>query len=186
MQSKEEVARSPWRLTVMNTFSETDLNSLDPNDRAQVIRMARQLLKANNPGVLSTVDEGGSPQSRWMATMSFEDFPNLYTLTAANSRKVAQIREHPVVQWMFTDRDYSFVVNLIGRAELFLRDAATMKRVWHQIADKSRAYFMNARVDDGPGFVVIHTQVETVECTIPKRVLRFVIDPRELAAALGE
>jgi general stress protein 26 len=186
VQSKEEVARSPWRLTVMNTFSETDLNSLDPNDRAQVIRMARQLLKANNPGVLSTVDEGGSPQSRWMATMSFEDFPNLYTLTAANSRKVAQIREHPVVQWMFTDRDYSFVVNLMGRAELFLRDAATMKRVWHQIADKSRAYFMNARVDDGPGFVVIHTQVETVECTIPKRVLRFVIDPRELAAALGE
>jgi hypothetical protein len=45
---------------------------------------------------------------------------------------------------------------------------------------------MNARVDDSPGFVVIHTQVETVECTIPKRVLRFVIDPRELAAAPGE
>ena len=123
----------------MNTFSQIDLNSLDPKDRAQVIRMARQLLKANNPGVLSTVDESGSPQSRWMATMSFQDFPNLYTLTAASSRKVAQIREHPIVQWMFTDRDYSFVVNLMGRAELFLRDAETMKRVWDQIADKARA-----------------------------------------------
>jgi general stress protein 26 len=81
----------------MNTSSQIDPDSLDPNDRAQVIRMARQLLKGNNPGVLSTVDESGSPQSRWMATMSFEDFPNLYTLNAANSRKIAQIREHPVV-----------------------------------------------------------------------------------------
>ena len=166
---------------VMNTFSQIDLDSLDPNDRAQVIRMARQLLRGNNPGVLSTVDESGSPQSRWMATMSFEDFPNLYTLTAANSRKVAQIREHPVVQWMFTDRDFGLVVNLMGRAELFLRDAETMKRVWHQIADKSRAYFMNATIES-PGFVVIHTKVEMVECTIPKRVLRFVIDPEEFAA----
>jgi general stress protein 26 len=165
----------------MNTSSQTDANSLDPNDRGQVIRMARRLLQGNNPGILSTVDESGSPQSRWMATMSFEDFPNLYTLTAANSRKVVQIREHPIVQWMFTDPDFSFVVNLMGRAQLFLRDAETMKRVWDQIVDKSRAYFMNATIE-GAGFVVIHTNVEMVECTIPKRVLRYVIDPREIAA----
>jgi general stress protein 26 len=168
----------------MSTHSQTDGDSVDPNDRAQVIRMARQLLKGNNPGVLTTVDENGSPQSRWMATMSFEDFPDLYTLTAANSRKVAQIREHPIVQWMFTDPDFSFVVNLSGRAQLFLRDAETMKRVWDQIADKSRAYFMNATIDS-PGFVVIHTKVEVVECTIPKRVLRFVVDPQEFAAVSG-
>jgi general stress protein 26 len=163
----------------MNTFPQTDVNSLDPKDRAQVISMARQLLKAGNPGVLSTVDQSGFPQSRWMATMSFDDFPNLYTLTAANSRKVAQIREHPVVQWMFTDRDLSLVVNLTGRAELFLRDAETMKRVWSQIVDKSRAYFMKDAIE-GPGFVVIHTKVEMVECSIPKRALRFLIDPDEM------
>lgn len=184
MQGKKEVTRSPRRLNVMNTLSQTDANSLNPNDRAEVVRMARQLLKGNHPGVLSTVDENGMPQSRWMATMSFEDFPNLYTLTAANSRKVAQIREHPIVQWMFSDRDFSFVVNLSGRAELFLRDAETMKRVWDQIVDKSRAYFLNATIDS-PGFAVIHTKVEMVECTIPKRVLRFVIDPQELAAVSG-
>jgi hypothetical protein len=85
---------------------------------------------------------------------------------------------------MFSDRDFSFVVNLSGRAELFLRDAETMKRVWNQIADKSRAYFMNATIDS-PGFVVIHTKVEVIECTIPKRVLRFVIEPHEFAAVPG-
>ena len=168
----------------MNTFPQTDVNSMDPNDRAQVIRMARQLLKGNNPGVLSTLDQSGYPQSRWMATMSFDDFPNLYTLTAANSRKVAQIKEHPIVQWMFSDRDLSFVVNLTGRAQLFLRDAETMKRIWSQIADKSRAYFMNAPVE-GAGFVVIHTKVEMIECAIPKRALRFLVEPDEFGAAAG-
>ena len=43
---------------------------------------------------------------------------------------------------------------------------------------------MNASVD-GPGFVVIHTKVETIECTIPKRILRFVIDPQEFATVPG-
>ena len=163
----------------MDTFPQADANSLDPKDRAQVISMARQLLGSNNPGVLSTIDQSGFPQSRWMATMSFDDFPNLYTLTAAKSRKVGQIKEHPIVQWMFTDRDFSIVVNLTGRAEVFLRDAETMKRVWKQIVDKSRAYFMNDAVE-GPGFVVIHTKVEMVECCIPKRALRFLIDPDEM------
>lgn len=168
----------------MDTFSQADANSLDPKSRAQVINMARQLLKSNNPGVLSTIDQSGFPQSRWMATMSFDDFPNLYTLTAANSRKVGQIREHPVVQWMFTDRDLSIVVNLTGRAEIFLRDAETMKRVWKQIVDKSRAFFMNSAVE-GPGFVVIHTKVEMVEFCIPKRALRFLIDPDEMRSGFS-
>ena len=164
----------------MNTLSETDVNSLDPENRDQVISMARQLLRGNNPGILSTVDQSGFPQSRWMGTMSFDDFPDLYTLTAANSRKVGQIQQHPIVQWMFSNHDLSFVVNLTGRAEIFLRDAETMKRVWKQITDKSRAFFLGDTVE-GPGFVVIHTKVEMIECTLPRKILRFLIDPGEMS-----
>ena len=43
---------------------------------------------------------------------------------------------------MFSNHDLSFVVNLTGRAQIFLRDAETMKRVWNQITDKSRAFFL--------------------------------------------
>jgi general stress protein 26 len=163
----------------MNTLSKTDVNSLDPENRDQLISMARQLLRGNNPGILSTVDQSGFPQSRWMATMSFDDFPDLYTLTAANSRKVGQIQQHPIVQWMFSNHDLSFVVNLTGRAELFLRDAQTMKRIWKQITDKSRAFFLGDS-EEGPGFAVIHTKVEMIECTLPRKMLRFLIDPGEI------
>jgi general stress protein 26 len=164
----------------MNTFPETDVNSLDAKDREQVISMAKQLLKGNNPGILSTVDQSGFPQSRWMATMSFDDFPDLYTLTSATSRKVAQIQEHPIVHWMFSNQDLSFIVNLTGTAEIYLREADAMKRIWGQIADKSRAYFLEDSVK-APGFVVIHTKVEVIECTIPRKVLRFSIDPAEMS-----
>ena len=88
----------------MNTFPETDVNSLDPKNREQVIRMATELLKRNN---------------------------------------------------------------LTGRAEIYLHEAEAMKRIWRQIADKSRAYFLGD-VEKGPGFVVIHTKIEKIECTIPR------------------
>jgi general stress protein 26 len=164
----------------MNTFPETDVDSLDLKNRDQIIGMARQLLKGNNPGILSTIDQSGFPQSRWMATMSFDDFPDLYTLTSATSRKVAQIQRNPIVHWMFSNQDLTFVVNLTGRAEIYLHEADAMKRIWRQITDKSRAFFLGDSVK-GPGFVVIHTKVELIECTIPRKVLRFSIDPAEMS-----
>lgn len=168
----------------MNTFPQTDVNSLDPKNREQLIRMATELLKGNNPGILSTIDQSGFPQSRWMATMSFDDFPDLYTLTSARSRKVAQIQEHPMVHWIFSNHDLSFIVNLSGRAEIYLHEADAMKRIWRQIADKSRAYFLGDAVK-GPGFVVIHTKIEKIECSIPRKVLTFSIDPAEMSKSFS-
>ena len=163
----------------MNTFPKTDLNSLDPKSREEIVSTARSLLTGGNAGILSTIDESGSPQSRWMATMSFDDFPDLYTLTSATSRKVAQIKNNPLVHWMFSNEDLSFIVNLAGTAEVYLHEAEAMKRIWRQIVDKSRAFFLGDSVK-GPGFVVIHTKVVRVECTIPKKVLTYSIDPAEL------
>ncbi len=163
----------------MNIFPKTDLNSLDPKSREKIVSTARSLLTGGNAGILSTIDESGSPQSRWMATMSFDDFPDLYTLTSATSRKVAQIKNNPLVHWMFSNEDLSFIVNLAGTAEVYLHEAEAMKRIWRQIVDKSRAFFLGDSVK-GPGFVVIHTKVVRVECTIPKNVLTYSIDPAEL------
>jgi len=59
-----------------------------------------------------------------------------------------------------------------------------MKRIWRQIADKSRAYFLGDSVK-GPGFVVIHTKIEMIECTIPRKVLRFSVDPAEMSKSFG-
>ena len=59
-----------------------------------------------------------------------------------------------------------------------------MKRIWRQMADKSRAFFLGDSVK-GPGFVVIHTKVEMIECTIPRKVLTISIDPAEMSKSLS-
>ena len=81
---------------------------------------------------------------------------------------------------MFSNQDLSFIVNLTGKAEIYLHEAAEMERIWRQVADKSRAYFLGDSAKD-PGFVMIHTKVETIECVIPRKILRFSIDPAEMS-----
>ena len=169
----------------MSTFPETEVNSLDPKNREQIISMARRLLRADNVGMLCTIDESGSPQARWMATMTFDDFPDLYTLTFARSRKAAQVQANPAVHWVFSNRDLTFIVNLTGSAEIYLHEAEAMKRIWQQIVDKTRAFFLRDPAK-GPGFVVIHTKVESIECTLPRRVLTLAIDPAEMREAFAK
>jgi general stress protein 26 len=168
----------------MNQFPETDVGSLDPKNREQVIGMARRLLRTDNVGMLCTIDERGFPQARWMATMSFDDFPDLYTLTSVRSRKVAQVQAHPTVHWVFSNRDLTFILNLTGSAEIYVHEADAMRRIWRQIADKSRAFFLHDPVK-GFGFVVIRTKVESIECTIPQKVLTISINPNEMREAFA-
>jgi hypothetical protein len=67
-------------------------------------------------------------------------------------------------------------VNLTGSAEIYLHEAEAMKRIWQQIANRSRAFFMQDPAK-GAGFVVIHTKVKSIECTLPRKVLTLSIDP---------
>ena len=168
----------------MKNFPDTDVASLDPRNRDQIISMARRLLRADNVGMFCTIDENGFPQARWMATMSFDDFPDLYTLTSARSRKVAQIQAHSTVHWVFSNRDLTFIVNLTGSAEIYLHEAEAMKRIWQQIVDRSRAFFLQDPAK-GPGFIVIHTKVESIECTLPRKVITLTIDPAEMRGAFA-
>lgn len=144
-----------------------------------IIGMVNDILRSGRPGILSTLDFNGAPQSRWMATSSFDEFPRFHTLTSSNSQKVEQIEAHPIVQWMFSSSDLDLVVNLTGRAHILLPDAATVKRIWREIADKSRAYFLGDS-DQGPGFSIIETMVELVECTLPALGQKFFVDPHQV------
>lgn len=160
-------------------------------EMAKIGVQVRNLLRGAGLGVLGTIDSAGRPQIRWMATTTFENFPYLYTLTSSDSRKVHDLSVHPEVTWMFTSADMKFVVNLIGQARIVLKDAETIKEIWHQITDKSRAYFLghceslqSQKTDasenrprvyylghcvSGPGFSVLETVVERIECAFPEK-----------------
>lgn len=136
-----------------------------------VVRLARQLADGRRPGLLATIDAAGTPQMRWMQTLSLDEFPHLYALCSPSSRKVGQIRANPRVSWIFTSESGDMVVNLSGRANIVV-DPAEINRVWRLIEKKENAYFLDlkASVD---GVAVIDTLVDEVICSVPKYGLHY-------------
>jgi general stress protein 26 len=121
--------------------------------------------------MLATVDENGGPHMRWMATLSLNDFPILYTITSPASRKLQHIRSNPNVSWMFSNEEMNIVVTLRGKARI-ANDVGKMQYVWKLLTDKSKAYFLNIK-NDGPGFAVIETEIEDIDATVPKYEIAF-------------
>jgi len=165
----------------MNTIPEIDSDSFDIEDSEDIIGLARTLVDGSHIGLLCTVNLEGKPEVRWMSTLSFDGFPVFHTLTAPDSRKVREVKAHPDVNWMFSNHDRSLILNLIGKARI-ITDTPMLKRVWKHVEDKSHAYFLN-QYAKGPGFVVIETTVEEIECTSPKNGFRFAVKPSDLAHA---
>ena len=75
-------------LIAMNIGPEIDSESFDIEDSEDIIGLAKNLVNGRHAGILSTVDESGRPQVRWMSTLAFNKFPVFFTLTAPDSRKV--------------------------------------------------------------------------------------------------
>ena len=152
-----------------------------------VIDLAKKLADGKRPGILATVDEQGMPHLRWMATLSLQDFPLLYTITSPASRKVEHIINNPNVSWMFSNEEMNIVVNIRGQARIS-SDVGKMQRVWKMLEDKSKAYFLSIATD-GPGFAVIETEIEDIDCVIPKYDIKFQahsVDLRATSRGPGE
>jgi len=163
-----------------NVFPDVDPNSFQWDDDRQVQAMVRRVVDGTHPGVLTTIDENGQPQARWMASLSFDDIPWLYTLTAQDSRKVAQIEKHPEVGWMFCNADLSLVVHMTGKAKIF-KDIETVKKIWALIRCKDQAYFLKSGAT-GLGISVVATRIERIECNMPKALRRIAVAVEKLKA----
>lgn len=130
----------------------------------KICLLARRILDGRHPGILTTVNAEGRPRARWMATVSFQAFPYLYTLTSPRSRKLDELAAHPEVTWLFANHNLTTTFTLEGRASEIM-DPDVVRDVWNAIEDKHRAYFL--RFD--PGVTVIGTLVESVECDFPEK-----------------
>jgi general stress protein 26 len=136
-----------------------------------VIDLAKKLADGRRPGVFATVDEQGMPHLRWMATLSLNNWPLLYTISSPVSRKIQHIANNPYVSWMFSNEATTVVVNIRGKARI-VTDAGEMQRVWKLLEDKSKAYFLSIE-SGGPGFAVIETEIEDIDATLPKYDIKF-------------
>lgn len=145
-----------------------------PEELETVVAMSKRLIDGKHPGILTTVDGMGRPHTRWMATLAFDEFPQIYTLTASISRKMSQIAMQPAVEWMFSEQDLSLILNLSGKAQI-VTDIREYKRLWGMIADKSKAYFLN-NMGVGAECSILKTVVQRIECCMPDKNVRWEMD----------
>lgn len=141
---------------------------MDLQDAKIAIRdVVDSLIEGRGEALLSTACADGKPHATWMATIALPvEGGELITITSPTSRKALNIRENPVVEWLFTDEVKRCLVYLEGRAEIE-EDPARVKRGWASLPDKDRAYFLNY-INSGIGFAVISTKVQTATLVIPR------------------
>jgi pyridoxamine 5'-phosphate oxidase len=136
-------------------------------DYAELFRRLERLLEQSRVGVLTTVDEQGFPRSRWMTPVVLRGRPGyLYALTAPDSPKAAQIREHPRIGWFFQSKTLDEICSAHRDARI-IEDAQAKAEVQEAIGPNLQIFW---RVNpDSRNFAVIETEILEVSSFFPMR-----------------
>lgn len=141
---------------------------MDLKDARIAVRdVVDSLIEGRGEALFSTASADGKPHATWMATIALPgEGGKLVTITSPSSRKVTNIRENPVVEWLFSDENKRCLVYLECDAEV-VEDPGEIKRGWASLPDKDRAYFLNF-INSGIGFAVISSRVRSATLVIPR------------------
>ena len=164
---KRRASRSPAKRTQKE-------GSLSTGDGDMIARLAYYLADGSRPGILTTVNSSGRPHAQWMPTIGFGDFPHLYATTSPGSRELDHLERQPFVNWMFGNESRSVVVNLTGIARV-VTEAALINRIWNLRTERARLLHKSS-LDTELGFILIETEVENIECNIPRDKFKILTD----------
>ena len=155
-------------------------DSLVTSPPADDLAAARGILRdetgPGGTGLLTTVSAEGVPHATWMGTIAAPRWDHLATITSPDSRKAANIRSNPKVEWLFSPPNRTELVYLEGEAEI-VTAAGEIKRYWQALPDKNRAFFL-LYFNSELGFCVIRTWLDAVCYCVPaeNRKVRFPAD----------
>jgi len=118
-------------------FSQGIANS--DSTQNKVKNAAREIMHAATTCALITIDEEGNTRVRTMDPFLPEENFTVWLGTTKNSRKVQQIKKHPVVSLYYLDSDATGYVCIQGTAEL-VDDKAAKEKWWKK---KWEAFYPN-------------------------------------------
>ena len=105
--------------------------------RDEIIKIAQGMATAGMPFVLTTVDEKGQPQGRWMGRGVLDEPLTVWMATGVGSRKVGQLRANPAAQLMYADPQFSRIITISGKCEI-VTDMEPKRRLWEAMPAMSR------------------------------------------------
>ena len=144
------------------------------NPRELMDRVAA-ILDEHGTGLLATTDAEGAPHVRWLTPTVLRDRPGtIYALTGPRFAKVAQIRAHPRVEWMFQVPSLTEIVTVRGTMSV-VDNPSLRAELLEAVGPRLRAFFQLAK--DGRDLAVLETAIEEATHYLPmegrKSVVRF-------------
>ncbi len=139
-----------------------------PTD-AELISLAARTIEDAFIGVLATVDEQDRPDCRHMAAVAADETLHyLFSLTATETRKVHEVRDHAEVCWLFASEKYERVVRLMGQASFGNTNDLPMS-AWNRLVDYANAYVTpDLRDKEHYAFYAMTTRVDALEFLCPE------------------
>ena len=139
----------------------------------EAIELATQVIRDAFVGVMSTVDEHGSPVSRLMGAVADDAGPHrLFSLSAKDTRKIRHIENNQAICWVFGTPPYDTSVLLRGTGKR-LETPIVPQPTWDKLADWARPYAANVLTDDSHhAFAVIVSEINTLEIISPSRGIK--------------
>ncbi len=154
---------------------------LDTLESSTAAKLANDIVfcQLNGVGValLASADEEGKPHATWMATVASTGERQFVTLTSPDSRKVANIRSNPKVEWLFSSPDRFTMVYTEGTAQIIL-SPEEIRFYWNLMKKKDQAFFLDS-YNSGMGFAIVRTEVESVSLVLPRENKKYEIDLEE-------
>jgi len=135
---------------------------------SELARMAWQLVDECKVGLLTTADKDGWPHATWMNFQNKGYLDEIFTITAPNTLKVANLRANPRTEWMFSHPNFNAesIVYVTGETHIIEGDA--VQPWWDAMPGKSAAFFRRyCESNDFRKFVALVTKVTNVACCCP-------------------
>jgi pyridoxamine 5'-phosphate oxidase len=142
-------------------------------DKNDMLRLLAELIDESKVGLLATVDAHGRPHMRWMVPALLRGRSGvLYTVSAPDAPKVAQIEAHPDVEWIIQTRAVHRILTLRGR--MYAVDNPSLRSMVLETMGRRLTAFWKQATNPS-AFVVLETVLEEATYYLPMKGVRFTV-----------
>ncbi len=121
-------------------------------------------------GILATVDAAGMVWQRWMSPILLPRIPeSLFSVSSVRFRKIAHIKAHPQVSWMFQTPSLDRIATFRGSA-FIIQDPMLSAEVLEVIGPRLRVFWKYSA--DPSDMIVIETHIEEIEYFVPLKGIK--------------
>ena len=140
-------------------------------DAPDLVGNLERLIRVTKVGLFTSVDPEGYPHSRWMTPTVLKGRPGyLYAITAPDSPKAKQVKDHGKVEWTFQSTVLNEIYTLHGLVRL-ITDPQIKAEVIETIGPNLRIFWRVNR--DSKNSVVLETEIEQISVFYPMKNERY-------------